>query len=473
MLFHSATFVVFFAAVFLIYWRLEHRAQNHLLLAASMLFYGSWNYQLLPLIVASASIDYCAGIFIHASEDQRRRKALLLLSLCSNLGLLGVFKYYDFFVESFNELMGVFGLSASVESLSLILPVGISFYTFQSMSYTIDVYRGKLEPCRQYLDFLLYVSFFPQLVAGPIERAVRLLPAVQKPRRPLSTTGAVDGIKLICVGYFQKVAVADVMASIVDAVYTRPADYDSLTILMATYAFAIQIYCDFSGYSKIARGTARLLGFELMINFQQPYFATTVTEFWRRWHISLSTWLRDYLYIPLGGNRKGTGRTYVNLLITMLLGGLWHGASWNFVIWGGLHGGYLAVHKFMLQMSGGQQPRVGPLRRWLSILATFHLVVFTWVFFRSSSWETTKTIFSQLGKATHHVGSGFATVALYGLVTLALDAFLERHSRSGQRAMLTLFSRRWALETAAVTLLVLVTMFIGTNDEVPFLYFQF
>jgi D-alanyl-lipoteichoic acid acyltransferase DltB (MBOAT superfamily) len=470
MLFNSLTFVLFFCVVLALQRRLPHRAQNVFLLAASLFFYGSWNATLVWLIVFSATVDYGCGRAIEARRGTPLARRFLLLSIATNLGLLGWFKYAGFFVESFVDLAQSVGLSVGGPALEIILPVGISFYTFQSMSYSIDVYRGEQRACRDYLDFLLYVSFFPQLVAGPIERARRLLPQIQEPRPRLGLGDTVEGIKLIAVGVLQKVAIADALARTVDRTFARPAEMDTLALVLGVYAFAVQIYCDFSGYSKIARGTARLLGIRLVRNFDEPYLAASITDFWRRWHVSLSAWLRDYLYIPLGGNRKGAGRTYVNLMVTMLLGGLWHGASWNFVLWGGLHGLYLAGHKLLGRESAG----ASPVKRVLGTLATFHLVCFAWIFFRAETFADAGAYVAGLFSGGFATSAAQLEVLFYLGASLALDVLLSRRRRAdGTHRLLFLFSRRWVVETTLVTGLLLLALLVGENDVVPFVYFQF
>ena len=314
------------------------RLQNGILLIASYVFYGFWDWRFLALLFVSTVVDYNLALLIEKSESPGERKALLAASICVNLGILGFFKYFGFFAESFASLLNSFGFQSSTPFFNIVLPVGISFYTFQTMSYTIDVYRRKLPATRNFFDFALFVSFFPQLVAGPIERATKLLPQVLQPRK-FSQSNFVEGFYLIILGLFKKVVIADNMAPIVNYIFSR--DVSTLSgaeVLVGVYAFAFQIYGDFAGYTDIARGVAKWLGFDLMLNFRMPYFATSPSDFWQRWHISLSSWLRDYLYIPLGGNRQGTLLTYRNLMLTMVLGGLWHGAAWTFVAWGFFHG---------------------------------------------------------------------------------------------------------------------------------------
>jgi D-alanyl-lipoteichoic acid acyltransferase DltB (MBOAT superfamily) len=389
LLFNSLEFAVFLVFVLALYLCLPQRAQNRMLLVASYVFYGAWDWRFLGLIALSTLIDYAVGLRIAASDDPARRKRWVVVSIVSNLGILGAFKYAGFFAASLGRLGEALGLDVSPPVLSIVLPVGISFYTFQTLSYTIDVYRGLLKPTRNLLDFALFVSFFPQLVAGPIERATRLLPQIEGARRTTSQQLA-SGAWLILWGTFKKVVVADNLGALVNAVYAPGAEPTGLEVLFATYAFAFQIYGDFSGYTDVARGVARLLGVELMLNFDLPYLATSPADFWRRWHISLSSWLRDYLYIPLGGNRKGRARTYVNLMLTMLLGGLWHGAAWTFVVWGAYQGLLLALHRALAPWLARVAPTTAAGRAawWLvRVVVTFHLVCLGWLVFRAASLD--------------------------------------------------------------------------------------
>lgn len=390
MLFNSYEFAVFFAVVYCLYLLANHERQNWLLLAASYYFYGSWDWRFLSLIICSTLIDFFCGQKIAASNIRGVRKRFLAISVICNLSFLGFFKYFNFFAESFQVLLNGMGLTVNPVLLNIILPVGISFYTFQTMSYTIDIYRGQLQPTRNLRDFALFVAFFPQLVAGPIERAKRLLPQVTTPRK-LGFDQFFEGVFLIYWGLFQKVFVADNLAKIVDPVYAESGVQNGALVLIATYAFAFQIFCDFAGYSNIARGVSKCLGFDIMVNFKLPYFAKNPSDFWRRWHISLSSWLRDYLYIPLGGNRNGTWRTYKNLMLTMLLGGLWHGAGWTFVVWGAYQGLLLVGHRLMVSLIAWMPVQVERFQNKLSelfkILIFFQLVCIGWVFFRAQSLE--------------------------------------------------------------------------------------
>ncbi len=397
MSFDSFHFLVFFALSLVVNYLLRRRitARNTYNFIASYYFYGCWDWRFLSLIVFSTVVDYCTGLILNVSPEEvgqgtgnsGRRKAVILVSLVVNLGLLGVFKYFNFFAESATAFMAMFGLEANPVLLRIVLPVGISFYTFQTLSYTIDVYRRDIPTERNLLTFALYVSFFPQLVAGPIERAKHLLPQL-KVERKVSWSEFGTGAYLIFWGLFKKTVIADNVATVCNNTFGGDPG-SGLYALLGIYAFAIQIYCDFSAYSDIARGTAKCLGYDLMLNFNLPYFATNPSDFWRRWHISLSTWLRDYLYIALGGNRVGTTRNYFNLMTTMVLGGLWHGASWIFVIWGAYHGALLCGHRLIepyirrIRPAEGS-PLAGPWHV-ASIVFYFHLTCGSWLLFRAES----------------------------------------------------------------------------------------
>jgi alginate O-acetyltransferase complex protein AlgI len=383
-LFNSLQFAVFFLVVYGLYLSFSHRMQNRMLLVASYVFYGAWDWRFLSLIAISTVVDFYCGRAMHASSSERQRKRFLLISIVVNLSMLGFFKYFGFFTESLAVLFSNFGIDLAPVTLNIVLPVGISFYTFQTLSYTIDIYRRDMKPCRNFLDFALFVSFFPQLVAGPIERAKRLLPQLTMPRQ-IDLKMVSGGIYLIVWGLFKKVVIADNLGIYVDATFAK-TEFANGEVLLAVLAFAFQIYCDFSGYTDIARGLARTLGIRLMLNFNLPYIARNPSDFWRRWHISLSTWLRDYLYLGLGGNRKGVFRTYVNLFIVMLLGGLWHGAAWNFVLWGAYHGSLLAIHRALRPHLETLLARGNALtqRIWvvLSITSMFVLTLYGWLLFR-------------------------------------------------------------------------------------------
>jgi len=388
MLFNTVEFFLFFIVVYFLYRSVPWRWQNRLLLVASYVFYGFWDWRFLSLILISTIVDYVCGLGIERSQGDGKRRLYLIVSVFCNLSILGFFKYFNFFVDSLVGLLGWVGFSVHPVTLHIILPLGISFYTFQTMSYTIDIYYRRITPTRCLSDFALFVAFFPQLVAGPIEKAHNLLPQIQSPRR-IYGDDVTAGTFLIGWGLFQKVFIADNLAHIVDPVFAGDGPVNGACVLIAVYAFAFQILCDFDGYSNIARGVARLMGFHITVNFRTPYFATDPRDFWRRWHISLSTWLRDYLYIPLGGSRKGTAATYRNLFVTMLLGGLWHGANWTFVCWGVYHGVILMMHRFV-QSFHHERKNAGEQRRQILITVIkigfmFHAVCFGWLVFRSQS----------------------------------------------------------------------------------------
>jgi alginate O-acetyltransferase complex protein AlgI len=473
MLFNTWEFALFLPLVLVAYYTLAQREQNRLLLVASYVFYGWWDYRFAALLAASTAFDFYLALRIDQADDGARRKRLLVLSCISNLTLLGFFKYFNFFTDSFAAMAAGFGITLDVPTLRIILPVGISFYTFQSLSYTVDVYRRNLPATRSLVDFALFVSFFPHLVAGPIVRATKLLPQIQA-RRLVTWEHLSSGLVLILIGLFRKVAIADSVAPIVNQIFTRPEAQSSITLLIGVYLFSIQIYCDFAGYSEIARGVARLFGIELTENFTQPYFSTSITEFWRRWHISLSSWLRDYLYVPLGGSRHGRLATYRNLFITMLLGGLWHGANWTFVVWGALHGAYLAVHKLMLgerrEPAGGAREGAGawPVAA-LKMIGTFHLVCFTWIFFRAENFAHAWTYLRGIAAATgavapEHVGTLVVAMALL----LPLDA-AQRLVRSSTPVL----AWPWPVRAAVYAAMVLAMFALRTDERVPFIYFQF
>ena len=467
MIFNSLPFLIFLPIVLAIYFVLEKKAQNIWLLLASWFFYAWWDVRFLSLVLISTVIDYAIGRKLENAEEPHRRRIFLCISLFTNLGILGFFKYYGFFADSLIALLEPLHLAPSVPILQVVLPLGISFYTFQTMAYTIDVYRKRQPAERDPIVFALYVCYFPQLVAGPIERAQSLIPQLTKVRR-VTWDMVTSGLLLILFGFFKKVAVADILAHWVDPVFVQPDTYSGLDRILATYGFALQIYCDFSGYTDIARGCSLLLGIHLMKNFEHPYFSTSITDFWRRWHISLSAWLKDYLYISLGGNRQGALRTYRNLMLTMLLGGLWHGASWNFVIWGGLHGVYLAGHKMM----GGHATSSNTAIIVLKSLATFHLVCFSWIFFRSPDLPHTLTFIaglpSQLTQLSLPIYDLLRCIfPLLGLLCLEVMQFRDKDH-------LSIRKKPMVFQVAFYTYLFLCLIIFGAIDEkVSFIYFQF
>lgn len=474
MLFNSFIFFIFLGVILPIFYLLPNKkSKNIFLLISSYFFYGYWDWRFCSLLIISTIIDFFIGQILYKTVDEKKRKLLVTISLISNLGILGFFKYFNFFVDSFQSISENIGWNVDYLHLNILLPVGISFYTFQTLSYTIDIYRNKLKPTYNFIDFALFVSFFPQLVAGPIERAKSLLPQLSKKLKP-SRIQIEQGIVLIITGLFRKVMIGDTAGRFVDHIFGNLELYKSIEIIGALVLFSIQIYADFSGYSRIARGTAKLLGVELMKNFEQPYLSRNITEFWRRWHISLSSWLRDYLYISLGGNRIGKYRTYINLMITMLLGGLWHGASWNFVIWGGLHGLYLSMHKVILgrKKLNSNNIKYFNLKSVVNILITFILVLFTWVFFRSTSWDSTELFFN---KIIHWENSEYtylfiSIVISYLIVMFLIDLF---EYKTGSHTFILRINSNGIKIGILSALLILTLIYMFQADPLPFIYFQF
>jgi D-alanyl-lipoteichoic acid acyltransferase DltB (MBOAT superfamily) len=477
-LFNTLAFGFFFTLVFAVYLALSrHRlAQNVLLLVASYFFYACWNWRFLGLLLLSTSVDWTLANLIAREGDRKRARRWVVTSVAVNLVFLGFFKYFNFFVDSGVALFGALGLPAFGRHLDIVLPVGISFYTFQSISYIVDVYRGEVPPAKNPVDFALFVAFFPHMVAGPIMPSRRLLPQMQEPRC-VTWSEVQRGFHLVAWGLFKKVVIADNLALLVNPIFAREYGFRPGVVHAGVLAFAFQIYCDFSGYTDIARGLARMMGFQLMDNFDHPYLATCITDFWRRWHISLSTWLRDYVYVPLGGNRLGTARTYRNLILTMLLGGLWHGAAWTFVAWGAYQGFLLSCERAL----GGRRlildPREAGLSRgqrlgWLlRVAVTFHLVGLGWIFFRAERWG------QLVGMSTAYLdpaGWLFMPARLIGPVMLAilpvivvdLAQFLTRDELIVLRIPAPL---RGALYAAAA--LAFVTL--GRFESNAFIYFQF
>ncbi|UCE86452.1 MAG: MBOAT family protein [Deltaproteobacteria bacterium] len=468
MLFNSPTFLVFACAVFSLYALLRQpRARALLLLAASYLFYAGWDYRYLSLLLISTSIDFAAGRALHAEGSERRRRAWLVASLATNLGLLGVFKYGNFLLGNLAGLLGLLGLEAP--RLPDEIPIGISFYTFQTISYTIDCYRRRIRPCDSRLEFALYVAFFPQLVAGPIVRAHDLLPQLRR-LTALRGSHVAEGLQRFTLGLFKKVVIADNVGLFVDTVFQSPGSYGPITLWCGAYGFALQIYCDFSGYTDMALGLARALGVRLPENFAAPYLSTSITEFWRRWHMSLSSWLRDYLYIPLGGSRGGVRQTYRNLFATMLLGGLWHGAAWTFVLWGAFHGALLAFERALgIRAKTHAEPRSAPLVA-LRGLLTFHLVCLGWVIFRAPDFAIARAYLAGLfqGPIGWDAGTerGLAwAAALLGLAALQWAARRFDANELWERLHPSLQGATLAAAVLAVSL--------WHVDEVAFIYFQF
>lgn len=469
MIFNSLEFAVFFAVVYGLYLLLPHRGQNFLLLVASYTFYGFWDWRFLGLLLLSTVVDYVLAQLIEAEPRSARRKRLLTISMVVSLTILGFFKYFNFFADSLAGLLQAMGFPVEAAHLNVILPWGISFYTFQTMNYTIDVYRGHLKASRNFGEFAVFVSFFPHLVAGPIMRASVLLPQVQQ-RRVITRERLRDGAWLFFWGLFKKVVIADNLAAVVDAQFAPGAAHNLGTVLLGVYAFAYQIYCDFSGYSDMARGMSKWMGFELMVNFNHPYFAVNPSDFWRRWHISLSTWLRDYLYIPLGGSRKSPIRTYVNLTITMLLGGLWHGANWTFVIWGAFHGLFLAVHR---KVAGPERQAAAlpPWKRILFMVGMFHAVCVGWLLFRAQNWSDVVSMVSQAVSAPVLDGAFWSGIA--SLIVLCAPLWFLEAMQEWKKDHLVIF--RWSPLPRACfyALLLFMLLTLGETGSLAFIYFQF
>jgi alginate O-acetyltransferase complex protein AlgI len=492
MLFNSPTYLVFFVAVFCLYWAVRRRvAQNVLLLVAGYVFYGTWSWKFLLLLWFSTLLDYTCGRLIGSAPTQARRRAVLIASAIINLGLLAVFKYLGFFVQQAAELLQALGLQPHFPVLQVVLPVGISFYTFQSLSYVIDTYRGKVQPERNLLDYAVYVAFFPQLVAGPIERATRLLPQLKQPR-VFSGAAVESGVQLMVWGIFKKVVIADNLSPYVDAVFGHPGGYSPLTLFTATVFFAFQIYCDFSGYSDTARGTARTLGIELMVNFDLPYFSRTPVEFWRRWHISLSQWFQDYLYYPLAlyyVRKGGWGSKYRAHLISMGLIGLWHGASWTFVVFGLYWGLAIAGYLYLSERYEGLPEnhalvRLGEsawLARWQPLLSTvgmFAIACIGWILFRAKTLGDFWTVLSGMIVPVGHeslLRLEVLDVRLLWALVLSLWA-TELIYRNGPRLVAAATGgafRRLAWRYAMVCTIVLSYVAAQHGHAQPFIYFQF
>jgi D-alanyl-lipoteichoic acid acyltransferase DltB (MBOAT superfamily) len=475
MLFNSIEFCIFLPIVFSIYWLLDKqklKIQNFFLLLASYFFYGWWDWRFLSLILASSTVDFLVGKALAKAETQSKRKFFLGLSLFINLGALGIFKYYNFFVQNFIDAFSFFGKDFDLYRLSIILPVGISFYTFQTLSYTIDIYRKKIEPTKDWMVFFTFVSFFPQLVAGPIERASHLLPQFTKPRI-FKYDQAKDGLRQMLWGLFKKIVIADTCAIYVNDIFSNYESYSSGILLLGAFYFTFQIYCDFSGYSDIAIGTAKLFGFDLMRNFAYPYFSRDIAEFWRRWHISLSTWFRDYVYIPLGGSRLSKAKTIRNVFIIFLVSGFWHGANWTFIVWGGLNALYFLPS--LLAKKNRQHLGVTAENSWfpsqkefIGMLTTFSLTVFAWIFFRA---ENIFHAFAYIAKIAQLDFSNFSMeMAKYlKLIFLVIGwEWLQRDKQHGLEVDQLPVGIRWFLYFFLVWLI-----FYYYGEEQQFIYFQF
>jgi len=504
MLFNSFEFLIFLPAVFILYWFVFNKrinVQNILLLGVSYLFYGWWDWRFLSLIVISSAIDFYSGVQIEKSDSPRRRKMFLWLSMLVNLGFLGVFKYYNFFIENFAEVLNAVGMSPNFSTLKVILPVGISFYTFQTMSYTIDVYKGKIKASEDPLAFFAFVSFFPQLVAGPIERATNLLPQFYK-KRKFEEHLAIDGMRQILWGFFKKIAIADMAAPFVDHIFNNMDSVPPAALIIGALLFTFQIYGDFSGYSDIAIGTAKLFGFNLMQNFAFPYFSRDIAEFWRRWHISLSTWFRDYVYIPLGGSRGSRMKQLRNIFIIFLVSGFWHGANWTYIVWGGLNALYF-LPTFFAKKNRKNLNTVAE-ERWLpnikelfQIGITFSMTVFAWIFFRASSVEAAWAYIKKmvlgnivnfkegvletprnLGKVFSFTENMFETPRdfsnfKYTFAFIFLLVIIEWIQRTKQHGLQDIFSSMAFVRRGLYFVLAVIIVLFITNEATSFIYFQF
>ncbi|MDR2926612.1 MAG: MBOAT family protein [Cytophagaceae bacterium] len=465
----------------MLYWFVFQRnlkLQNFFIVVASYLFYGWWNWRFLLLIAFTSFCSWGCGLLMQCVNESKITlprfinvcKLLSISNIVLNLGILGVFKYYNFFVDSFVSAFAAAGIHLQPSTLNIILPVGISFYTFQALSYSIDVYKRKIEPTKDIVAFFAFVSFFPQLVAGPIERAANLLPQFYK-KRIFNSENAINGFTLIIYGLFKKIVVADRLAVYVNSVFNNIEGANTLSLTIAAIFFSFQIYCDFSGYSTIARGTAKLFGFELMINFNKPYLATSIPDFWRRWHISLSTWFRDYVYIPLGGNRVTLSRNCFNLMVVFLVSGLWHGANITFIIWGGLHGVFQVISLLFKRMFRIENTNV-IFRRFISIAMVFVLVTFSWMFFRAESLNEAQVYFAKMMEMDFTINSTQLSAAkellnfaasFFVIILIYLSYILPNDMQFKKRLSYILFN--------IITILIIILL--GMDGKSEFIYFQF
>ncbi len=482
MFFNSLDFAIFLPTVFILYWFVANKnitRQNLLIVLASYVFYGWWDWRFLTLIIFSTIVDYFVGLELLKKNIAYRRKLLLCVSIFVNLGLLGFFKYYNFFAKNFIEAFSFFGAEIKPNTLDIILPVGISFYTFQTLSYTIDIYRNKIKPTKSIIDFAAFVSFFPQLVAGPIERAKNLLPQFSKPRI-FQYSKAIDGLKQILWGLFKKIVIADNCAMIANEIFNNSGDYSGSTLVLGALFFAFQIYGDFSGYSDIAIGTAKLFGINLMQNFAFPYFSRDIAEFWRRWHISLSTWFRDYVYIPLGGSRGSNLLKTRNVFIIFVVSGFWHGANWTFIVWGMLH----ALYFFPLLFNGMHRNNMDivthgvslPTRKeFLSMATTFFLVVLAWVFFRADNLNHALSYLSTIFSESLFTIPDFPKRkhALFTILLILIFSIIEWIGREEQYAIAKIGRQLKRPLRLAFYYIIIFAIFWLNGKEQQFIYFQF
>ena len=470
MVFNSLTFVAFFVAIYATYLTLPHRWQNRLLLIASYVFYGWWDWRFLGLIALSTLVDYLAGLAIANANSPRSRRAFLLASLGTNLGILGIFKYANFFVHSLSQGLVVLGIELSASIATIVLPVGISFYTFQTMSYTIDIYRGKLSPTRNIFDFALFVSYFPQLVAGPIERARILIPQLTAPRH-ITRQQFEHGCWLILSGYYLKCVLADNLAPFAERVFESPELAHGFQVVVGIWAAAFQIYGDFAGYSRIAIGISKLMGIDLMSNFNRPYLAGNPSDFWKRWHISLSSWLRDYLYIPLGGSHRSAVLTYRNLFLTMLLGGLWHGAAWNFVVWGAFHGAILCLWRIRRtpEIRSHHSARTQSLRHAIQVILFFQLTCAGWVLFFAKDISDVPILLVNCVSGWEWNGqNGLVSIVVFAAPVLLMEVVGERSKRVHAGLQ---WRRAYRLGIYSATCVAIYLC--GAVSRQSFIYFQF
>lgn len=480
MIFNSIDFAIFLPIIYILYWFVTKRSltiQNILLLVASYFFYAYWDPRFLLLLVFSTFLDYFTGIRMHDSSNSFWRKAWFWISIIVNVGFLGVFKYYNFFAESFAELLNGFGLHINVWSLKIILPVGISFYTFHGLSYVIDIYKERIKPERNFVDYAVFVSFFPLLVAGPIERATHLLPQIQK-KREFNYSKSIDGLRQILWGLFKKVVVADGCAEWSNMIFNDTGAYDGSTLFLGAIFFTFQIYCDFSGYSDIALGTARLFGIELLRNFSFPYFSRDIAEFWRRWHISLTTWFRDYLYIPLGGSKGGTWMKIRNTFIIFLVSGFWHGANWTFIVWGALNAFYFLP--LMLTNSNRNNLEIVAQGKWfptvreiVGMVSTFLMAVFGWIFFRSNDLTHAFSFIGKMFTTNFFKAPKIPELAYLSIFFIIFMLFVEWIGRESNYALeridkIKFVPFRWVFYS-----LLIVCIIVLSGKEQEFIYFQF
>lgn len=478
MLFNSIAFAIFLTIVFILYWALPHRFRWILMLLASYYFYMNWNAKYVFLILFTTFLSYAAALLLEKQSSKKKKKLILAGAAVLCLGVLFFFKYFNFISESVTAVLSLFSIKPDPITLSLLLPVGISFYTFQTLSYVIDVYRGDAPAEHHFGYYAAFISFFPQLVAGPIERTRNLLPQM-KAEHKFDYDQATYGLKLMAWGYFKKIVIADTLSRYVSKVYDAPQDFQGFALVLATVFFTIQIYCDFSGYSDIAIGTAKLLGVNLTTNFKSPYFSASIKEFWSRWHISLSTWFRDYVYIPLGGNRVGKMRHSFNLMITFLVSGLWHGANWKFVVWGGMHGAAQIIENAII--SKNEEKSTGIIR-WIRVLIVFSFVSFAWVFFVSNSigdaFYVIRHVFSGIFSFIPYLRSGFTDIGLrkipFGVLCFLIFILAVYDFSSYKMDVIEKISKKNIIARYSIYLCLLcIILFFRAGEQAEFVYFQF